>query len=404
MTERGSGREWPRPNWPFESTDPLRLSAEYAQARRQGEAVPVRLYNGDSARLVTRHPLVAELLSHPQLSANPRQFGYPVPSEQSRQAKSSQRTLVRLDPPEHTEIRRALLPSLSRAVVSTVAEYANELAGALVDKALHQGLPEIVASVAFPFPLLVAARWLGIPHADAQQLAAPASAWAGLSENARSPAELLATVDDYFFDLLGRTNGRGWSPTTTNLLERLALQGADSVRRRAETLGHLFTSGLFTTSNTLALAFLALARFPEQRAALIASGEDGIPRAVDELLRFTCVPRHSALRTTTAEIQVGHQVLAPGTGVIASIAAANRDPAVFPNADELDLARSPNRHLTFGPGTHGCIGSPLARLEIAAIARALQAHPRTTHPWTAELVEHHFGTTLTVDRLVLRVG
>ena len=403
LADQRAAARWTAPMWPFESSDPLQLPPEYALARQSGDAVPVRLYDGRIAQLITKHALVTELLIHPDVSASPHLRGYPAPSIQSLRTKSGQRTLVRLDPPEHTAIRRAILPALSPAVVSSMRAYVEELSHLLVDRVLTQQRPEVVGDLADPLPLLVAAKWLGVPKNDASRLAESAKSWASLSGGKTAPETFQGAIDEYFKNRLERTKGEGWSETTAALLQNLEEYGV-SADVHAQTLGHLFTSGLSTTSNTLALVFLALSRFHDQRERLIGVASVDVPKAVEELLRFTCVPRHSALRTATSNIEVGSTVVREGHGVIASVAAANRDPMVFAGPNHLDLARSPNRHLTFGPGTHGCIGSTLARMQVTEVLRALRSHPLSTHPWSSAEVEHHMGTTVTVDRLVLRIG
>jgi cytochrome P450 len=89
-----------------------------------------------------------------------------------------------------------------------------------------------------------------------------------------------------------------------------------------------------------------------------------VPACVEELLRFD-----SALqlfeRTATAPVAVGEVVVEPGRRIAALLGAANRDPAVFDEPDELRVDRSPNPHLAFGVGVHFCLGAPLARMELA---------------------------------------
>lgn len=103
------------------------------------------------------------------------------------------------------------------------------------------------------------------------------------------------------------------------------------------------------------------------------------------------MPRFSALRTTTADLAIGSVVVPAGSGVIASVAVANRDPDVFDEPDRLRLHRAPNRHLTFGPGTQGCVGSALARLEIRATLGALSAQASSRRRWSSHQVDFHSG-------------
>ena len=96
------------------------------------------------------------------------------------------------------------------------------------------------------------------------------------------------------------------------------------------------------------------------------------PPAVEEMLRFD-----SALqlfeRTATADVEVGGVTVEPGEKIAALLGAANRDPAVFADADTFDVGRDPNPHLAFGAGVHFCLGAPLARMELAESLRAAAA-------------------------------
>jgi cytochrome P450 len=105
-----------------------------------------------------------------------------------------------------------------------------------------------------------------------------------------------------------------------------------------------------------------MAEHPELRAELIAK-QELLPQAVEEFLRlFGSV--QTIGRTVTADVDVGDATLTKGTKVVCALAAADRDPAEFPNPDEFDLYRAANRHMAFGVGPHRCLGSHLARLEI----------------------------------------
>ena len=94
--------------------------------------------------------------------------------------------------------------------------------------------------------------------------------------------------------------------------------------------------------------------------------------SVEEMLRFD-----SALqlfeRTATEDVEVAGEVVERGQKIAALLGAANRDPAVFERADELDVTRSPNPHVAFGAGVHFCLGAPLARMELTESLTALWA-------------------------------
>jgi cytochrome P450 len=109
---------------------------------------------------------------------------------------------------------------------------------------------------------------------------------------------------------------------------------------------------------------------PDQWQALRAAGPEGVPAAVEEVLRWT-VPGVHALRTAMKPARIGGVAIAPGERVTVWNGSANRDETVFVDADRFRVDRSPNRHITFGSGRHLCLGARLARLELAAFLAEL---------------------------------
>jgi cytochrome P450 len=123
----------------------------------------------------------------------------------------------------------------------------------------------------------------------------------------------------------------------------------------------LLFAGHETTTNLLSTATLALIHAPDQRRRFIREPELA-GTAVEEFLRYDA-PANAMTRVVRAEHEVGGKLLRTGDRVFAIINAANRDESQFPEPDALDIARTPNRHLTFGQGIHFCLGAQLARLE-----------------------------------------
>jgi cytochrome P450 len=116
-----------------------------------------------------------------------------------------------------------------------------------------------------------------------------------------------------------------------------------------------------TTTNLIASGFLTLLRNPASFAQLRDHPEMAAS-AVEELLRFESPVQHTA-RIAPADVQLAGKTIKQGSRVVASLAAANRDPERFPEPDRLDLLRADNRHLAFGWAAHFCFGAPLARME-----------------------------------------
>jgi len=164
-----------------------------------------------------------------------------------------------------------------------------------------------------------------------------------------------------------------------DVLTRL-IQGEDSGERLSpgELLHNcifLLNAGHETTTNLIGNGLVALSGNPAQKERLIEN-PDLIKTAVEEILRFES-SNQLGNRMTTEQVELGGITLSAGTPVTLCIGAANRDPKQFADPENLDIGRTPNRHLAFGTGAHQCAGMALARLEGAiAISRFLARFPR----------------------------
>ncbi len=137
----------------------------------------------------------------------------------------------------------------------------------------------------------------------------------------------------------------------------------------------LLIAGLHTVQGSLAWAIVHLVNNPEQRQQIIDDPELMIPTAVEEILRIEAavVPG----RRATRDVELGGMKISEGEQLILMLCAANRDHEEFDDPDALDIARKPNRHLSFGGGAHRCLGSHLARIELTiALEEILRRIPR----------------------------
>jgi cytochrome P450 len=125
----------------------------------------------------------------------------------------------------------------------------------------------------------------------------------------------------------------------------------------------LLVAGHETTANMLGLGAFALLRHPAELERLRA--DPGlVDDAVEELLRYLTIVHFGLVRVATEDVTIGGQPISAGEPVVISVAAANRDPAHFPDPDRLDVGREREAHLAFGHGVHQCLGQQLARVEM----------------------------------------
>jgi len=293
-------------------------------------------------------------------------------------------SLIFNDPPLHTRVRQIIAGALTpRAVAEMEGPVAAQVDG-LLDRMAEKGSADLIADFAAAIPIEVIGNLLGVPREERGPLRDWSLAILGALEPAPSPEALAlgntAVVEfcAYLRTLVARRRERPGDPQK-DVLTRLIQGEADGKRlSEAELLQNvifILNAGHETTTNLIANALVALLRWPEQKARLVA--EPGLIRtAVEEFLRYES-PVQLGNRMTTRTCEVGGKALDAGTSITLCIGGANRDPAVFPRPDVLDISRQPNRQIAFASGPHICVGLAVARLEgRIAIQRFLARFPR----------------------------
>ncbi|MDO3648392.1 cytochrome P450 [Nocardia mangyaensis] len=285
-------------------------------------------------------------------------------------------SLLFLDPPAHTRIRRlvskAFTPRVIRASQPQIHSIVDDLVAGIASKSEF----DVIADFALPLPVRIMCALLGIPLEEFDDFE-PAARRLGRvldfnlvvhnddlddAEGARN--ELM----NYLKNLITRRRG----DLGEDLLSRLIqVEEEGEVLSEGELLATcvlLMVAGHETTANLIANGVHALLRHPEQHARLAADPELGIS-ATDEALRYDA-PIQFVMRIATREMQVSGTTVTPGTAMLVLLAAANRDPAHYPDADRFDVTRGAADHLAFSAGAHFCLAAALGRAEGAAALSA----------------------------------
>lgn len=286
-----------------------------------------------------------------------------------------------LDPPDHTRLRKLVSKAFSPKVVRGLEPDIAALVDGLLDKVGAEGRLEIIADLAYPLPVAVICRLLGVPIEDepkfswASALLAqgldPFIAFTGQPQGFEERLEAGLWLRGYLRDLLRL---RRADPGEDLMSGLIAVEEAGDQLTEEEivaTCNLLLIAGHETTVNLIANGALALLRHPEHWVAL---GQDSSRASaiIEETLRYD-PPVQLVSRVAGEDMNIGEQgVRVPkGDTMLLLLAAAHRDPAVIERPDEFNPTRDSVRHLAFGLGPHFCLGAPLARLEATVALSAL---------------------------------
>jgi cytochrome P450 len=275
--------------------------------------------------------------------------------------------LLAMDPPRHIGYRRYVTPQFTSRVMNKLEDRIREICREIMRGAAAQGDVDFVHDVCAKLPSQVVGELVGIPEADWPKI----HAWAERNSGGQDPEFAggysedagTATVEMamYAIELAGQRRDDPREDLTTLMLA-MELDGAPMTDIQfGSFFVQLVTAGNDTTRTMLSSGLLALLQHPDQLAALRAD-HSLIPGAVEEILRWAN-PLHYFRRTTTCDTVLNGVEIAEGQKVAMIYTSANRDEKVFRNPQAFDIRRDPNAHLSFGTGTHFCLGVHLARLE-----------------------------------------
>jgi cytochrome P450 len=289
-----------------------------------------------------------------------------------------------LDPPDHTRLRKLVSKAFSPKVVRALESDIAGLVDGLLDKVAAAGHMEVIADLAYPLPVAVICRLLGVPIEDEAQFSwasallaqglDPFIAFTGQPQGIEERMKAGLWLRGYLRDLLRQ---RRADPGKDLMSGLIAVEEAGDQLTEEEivaTCNLLLIAGHETTVNLIANGVLAMLRHPEHWSAL-SQDADRASAIVEETLRWD-PPVQLVGRIAGEDMSIGEVRIPKGDSMMLLLAAAHRDPAVTERPDEFDPTRDSIRHLAFGLGPHFCLGAPLARLEAAvALSAVTQRFP-----------------------------
>jgi fatty acid omega-hydroxylase len=343
---------------------------------------------GNGVYVVTGYRELMTLAHDPHISSDIRRLkaraaanaGAGAESDPSLEAYGQSLNIITSDPPEHDRLRRQAMrhfgPPHTTDLIPGTAPDIQRLCNQLFDKAKGKTTIDIVDDYAYPVPVMVICKILGVPLEDEPQFHAwihdfmaglmdmgPEAATQEGKARAAKGKESTAALKQYLAELI---KGFLREPGESMLSKMVNDDGPDGRMSPEETESNaslLLVAGHDSTVNTISHCVLTVLRNPGS-FELLRSRPELIPGAVEEVLRLESAVQFFPTRSATDDIEIAGTVIPKGSQVHLMYGAANRDPKKFPNPNKFDPERRNNEHFGWGSGIHTCFGGPLARLEV----------------------------------------
>jgi len=309
----------------------------------------------------------------------PEEIGVPPLDPRWQAFWDSERwSLLWLEPPDHTRLRKLVAAAFTPRSVEALREPAHALARELLEPLAEAGEMELLYDYAQPYSIAVICRMLGVPLDRHRDLLDWSHRMVKMYEfevpleAAQAANEAAAEFQEYVHKLIGERRANPRDDMVTALVQARVDGGRLSDDEIVSTVIVLLNAGHEASVNTLGNGMRAFARHPDQWQRVV---DGSVPAAAagEEMIRFDPPLQLFERWVLTEDFAVGDVSIPRGAKIALLFGAANRDPRVFEGPDEFDVAReNAVQHIGFGGGIHVCIGAPLARIELEASLEALR--------------------------------
>ncbi|MDX6363681.1 MAG: biflaviolin synthase [Streptomyces sp.] len=356
-------------DWPASDLDGTQFDPVLAELMREGPLTRIRLPHGEGwAWLATRYEDVKMITNDPRFSRKES-----VDRQVTRLAphfKPKPGSLAFADQPDHNRLRRAVANAFTVGAMKRLRPRAQEMLDALVGPVVRDGPPaDLIERVLEPFPISVVCEVMGVPAAEREQM----HAWTRQIISTAGGAEAGERAKNGMYGWIAqavRARHGSDGEDVLSLLGAAVGRGEISEEEAIGLAGPLQIGGEAVTHNCGQMLYVLLTR-PDLLERL-RSDPEVRPGAIEELFRY--LPHRTAVglaRIALEDIDIHGIRINAGDPVYVSYLAANRDPDVFPDADEIDIDREPGAHVSFGNGPHYCTGVVLARMQTELLINTL---------------------------------
>jgi len=355
--------------------DPLFREDPYPILAELRERDPIH-HDTELGRFIfTRHDDVEQILRNPDYWSDPRKGIEGGFTQKFLGRGDEEPSMLLMDDPGHRRLRNLVRHPFTPRAVERWRSRACEIANRVIFE-LEDGEFNLVANVANPIPTVVIAELLGVDPEKHEQF----KRWSDASIKVafgpiNDPADVTAAeqaadeLRKFFFNEIEQ---RRSNPGADLMSSMVAAEESGNRLTDDEIVSQctlLLLAGNLTTTDLIGNAVMALLKNPEELAKLRAR-PDLMKNAVEEVLRYD-TPVTNSGRIAHQDLEFDGVKIGQGESLAVSLAAANRDPAIYPDPDRFDIEREDTHHQAFGGGRHICLGAHLARLEAAETLSAL---------------------------------
>lgn len=357
--------------YPFQWTPPMEVP-DGLRGLREKALVEVRLPSGDTAVMVTRYKDVRRLFADDRLSKNIARPGVARISADNELFVDPE---IDADPPDHTRMRGLVTKAFTARRIELLRPFARAVTDDLVEKmAQGRGPVDLNEALAFPLPILVICKLLGIPPEDRNKFRGLVDGFLSVTKlPPQEVEECRKGLWDYLVELIAAKR----ADPEDDLIGALIKARDEDDNRLSEHELHFWTqslliAGYVTTASQIGTGTAVLLH-RRDLVEEIRADYSLVPSAVEELLRTQIMGSSiGTLRYALTDIELSDgTMIKSGSSVLLSEESANMDESVFTDPFTLDIRRKENHHMTFGAGIHYCVGAALARMELQVATESL---------------------------------
>jgi cytochrome P450 len=308
---------------------------------------------------------------------------------------------IEIDPPRHAKFRTMLAPAFSPRSINALEPRIRALTNDLIDQFEIKGRCEFIEDLAAPLPTGIFTQIMGLPIEDAEIFYRWKNVINHESRTDDDPGAAARATGEAIAYLKEILDARRTDPKDDIATELVQAQLDGEPIEEEEMLRMaflLFLGGLDTVTSALSFSFAHLVQNPQHRDRLVADPAI-IPSAVEEFLRRDAIIVIG--RVANEDVEIGGFPIKAGDRILLNSIAANRDWRQFPEPDEVQLDREPNRHVSFGMGPHRCVGSHLARLELRIVLEEFHRRIPNYRLPDGYVVHRHLNQVAGIDELPL---